>query len=406
MLALYRSGRQTEALDVYRQTRRRLVDELGIEPGPALQDLEQAILRHEPQLAVEASPGVAEPEQEHADRAAAPSEPASPRTRRIPGRWRSVAAVAILVAITLGVGYAVGGGTPAAKLLAPNSVGFLDANSGRITKSYPVGREPRAITVTDNAVWVANYQDQTVTRIDRATGHSVTIAVGGHPTGITSYRDTIWVWTLERLLVPIDPRYDSAGKPISFTHEIIGQRSASGKITAGGGYLWIAAPLTTVIRVDAANPLRRKLIIPDDGVQGAIVYQDGKAWVAGSDQVFPIAAKTGLWGSGAMVGQVRDLAFAADSLWVVSGSPQQVGGIVQALRPVDPHTLLTQAQITVGADPVAVAAAGGSIWVAARSDGVIERVDPAQKRVVGTIAVGGKPTAFAADGDSIWVASL
>jgi DNA-binding SARP family transcriptional activator/DNA-binding beta-propeller fold protein YncE len=406
MLALYRSGRQTEALDVYRQTRRRLVDELGIEPGPALQDLEQSILRHEPALAVEAPPSVAEPEQEHADRATPSCEPASPRTRRLPRRWRLVAAVAILVAITIGVGYAVGGGTPVAKLLAPNSVGFLDANSGRITKSYPVGREPRGITVADNAVWVANYQDSTVTRIDRATGHSVTVAVGGHPTGITSYRGTIWVWTLERLLVPIDPRYDSAGKPISFTHEFIGQRSASGEITAGGGYLWIAAPLTTVIRVDAANTLNRKLIHPDDGVQGAIVYQDGRAWVAGSDQVFPIAAETGLPGSGAMVGQVRDIAFAAGSLWVVSGSPEQVGGIVQALRRVDPHTLLTQAQIGVGADPVAVAAAGGSIWVAARSDGVIEQVAPAQNRVVKTIAVGGKPTAFTTDGEGIWVAGL
>ena len=46
MLALYRSGRQTEALDVYRQSRQRLVDELGVEPGPSLQELHQAILEH------------------------------------------------------------------------------------------------------------------------------------------------------------------------------------------------------------------------------------------------------------------------------------------------------------------------------------------------------------------------
>jgi DNA-binding SARP family transcriptional activator len=50
MLALYGSGRQTDALDVYRQTRRLLVDELGVEPSPALQDLETAILRHDPAL--------------------------------------------------------------------------------------------------------------------------------------------------------------------------------------------------------------------------------------------------------------------------------------------------------------------------------------------------------------------
>jgi DNA-binding SARP family transcriptional activator len=50
MLALYRSGRQTEALTVYRDARRALVEELGIEPGPELRDLEQAILRQDSAL--------------------------------------------------------------------------------------------------------------------------------------------------------------------------------------------------------------------------------------------------------------------------------------------------------------------------------------------------------------------
>jgi DNA-binding SARP family transcriptional activator len=50
MRALYASGRQAEALDVYRETRRTLVEELGIEPSPALQELEAAILRQDPAL--------------------------------------------------------------------------------------------------------------------------------------------------------------------------------------------------------------------------------------------------------------------------------------------------------------------------------------------------------------------
>src|SRR3954469_2643683 len=50
MLALYRSGRQAEALDAYQATRRTLVDELGIEPMHALQELEGAILRQEREL--------------------------------------------------------------------------------------------------------------------------------------------------------------------------------------------------------------------------------------------------------------------------------------------------------------------------------------------------------------------
>jgi predicted ATPase/DNA-binding SARP family transcriptional activator len=50
MLALYRSGRQSEALEVYQAGRRLLADELGLEPGLQLRELQRAILRHDPSL--------------------------------------------------------------------------------------------------------------------------------------------------------------------------------------------------------------------------------------------------------------------------------------------------------------------------------------------------------------------
>jgi DNA-binding SARP family transcriptional activator len=50
MLALYRSGRQAEALERYRSGRKLLVGELGIEPSPRMHELERAILRHDPAL--------------------------------------------------------------------------------------------------------------------------------------------------------------------------------------------------------------------------------------------------------------------------------------------------------------------------------------------------------------------
>jgi predicted ATPase/DNA-binding SARP family transcriptional activator len=50
MLALYRTGRQGDALDVYREARRRLADELGLEPGPMLKQLERQILAQDPVL--------------------------------------------------------------------------------------------------------------------------------------------------------------------------------------------------------------------------------------------------------------------------------------------------------------------------------------------------------------------
>lgn len=65
MVALYRSGRQAEALEAYQDVRRALVEELGIEPGPPLQRLERAVLVHDAALDLEQphaqSPGQAEP---------------------------------------------------------------------------------------------------------------------------------------------------------------------------------------------------------------------------------------------------------------------------------------------------------------------------------------------------------
>ena len=59
IVALYRSGRQADALEAYTQARRTFVDELGTEPGRELQELHRAVLRRDP--ALDAPAGVEPP---------------------------------------------------------------------------------------------------------------------------------------------------------------------------------------------------------------------------------------------------------------------------------------------------------------------------------------------------------
>jgi DNA-binding SARP family transcriptional activator len=86
MLALYWAGRQADALDLYRRTRAELVDGLGIEPGPALQELERAILRQDPALQV------AGPRRQ-------PSAAPAVKRRRVP----IVAVLVVLAAVAAGI---------------------------------------------------------------------------------------------------------------------------------------------------------------------------------------------------------------------------------------------------------------------------------------------------------------
>jgi DNA-binding SARP family transcriptional activator/tetratricopeptide (TPR) repeat protein len=86
MAALYWSGRPGDALSLYRETRSRLVDELGTEPGSALSELQQRILRRDPQLAVR-------PARRHSGRVSQP-DTLPPETAEFVGRGEELALLA------------------------------------------------------------------------------------------------------------------------------------------------------------------------------------------------------------------------------------------------------------------------------------------------------------------------
>ncbi len=94
ILALYRSGRQAEALEVYRETRRVLADELGLEPSPELRELERAILQQDPALA--ATPASTE--------SIAESGPRPGRRRRLYGGAVAILLLGAIAAVAALVG--------------------------------------------------------------------------------------------------------------------------------------------------------------------------------------------------------------------------------------------------------------------------------------------------------------
>ena len=177
MLALYRSGRQTEALERYRQARRALADELGIEPGRELQDLEQAILTQDPELGAPRRPN-----------------PSVVSSRRV-GPLLALAGV-LLVAAAVAAALKLLGGTDGSAALATassDSVALVSPASMHLQASFPVGGNPSSLAVIGGAVWALNADDQTVTRIDLSSHIERTYGTAGIPVDLAAGDGSVWV---------------------------------------------------------------------------------------------------------------------------------------------------------------------------------------------------------------------
>ena len=167
MLALYRSGRQADALQAYQDARRELLDGLGLEPGGALQELERAILTHDPGVDLPAG---------HA-----PQPPPAAARNRVRGAALIAAAGAVLLAAIAAVAVNLASSGASTVRVAPNEVAAIDTRSDRVVGAVPVGTRPGPIAFGSGSLWVANLDDQTISRVDPGSLRTVRRGPGSRP---------------------------------------------------------------------------------------------------------------------------------------------------------------------------------------------------------------------------------
>ena len=398
MLALYRAGRQADALAAYREGRARM-DALGLVPGRELRDLEVAILRQDPAL----------------DRPT-PAPRDAQRTRRT-----TVAAVvlaAAFVAASLALIHPGGGhATPTSRvpLVPADSLAIIDPAANTVTGVVPVGADPVAVAVGDGALWVADGGDQTVTRVDpvhrAVTG---TFRTGGIPTAVTVDRRTVWiangttgdgVGTVSRVEPSTGISTTATVRPDS--EDTTFDARTPSAVTVAGGSVWVNDVGRRLQRLSrgSGDPVGRVSLGRSSSADGLTAYR-GSIWAASGadDQVLRIDPASGAVRAriaiaaapGERVAGPSSVAGGFGSVWVTD----TLSGTISR---VDPRLNAVTATIRVGARPTRVAAGEGAVWVLDAGRAAIVRIDPRRDLVTRTIFVGGQPTALTSAAGQIWV---
>jgi YVTN family beta-propeller protein len=220
-----------------------------------------------------------------------------------------------------------------------------------------------SVAVGEGAVWVANFEDDTVLRIDpRSMKVVAEIPVGRDPFSVATGEGAVWVVNRYGTATRVDPRSNRAvEEPL-----VDGRLMA---VAVGEGSVWaFEARVGQLLRIDPQT--------------NTLVSTSGK-----------IAQR------GPATSDYAGVAVGAGAVWVVSPGE---GTVVR----MDPRSNRRVASIRVGAGPVAVAVAGSTVWVANSDDGTVTRIDARTNQVVGKpISVGGRPVAVAVGGGAVWVAS-
>ena len=272
MLALYRAGRQAEALEVYRTTRRRFADELGIEPGTELQELHRAILNHDASL----------------DACAPHVGAGGARRRRRIGAPVLLPALAGVIAAAVAIpifAFGQAGDGKSVEVATGDSVGFVDVQTNQLVADVPVGTTPTAVLSAAGAIWVTNTSDGTVDRIDPGT-HTIrqTVSVGNGPSGIAFGDGSIWVTNgLDGTVSRISPGTNRVVETIDVGNGPAGIAYASGSI-------WVANTGDgTITRIDAdsGRPTKTLPIAATELAFGA-----GTLWASQSERRIGSRAST------------------------------------------------------------------------------------------------------------------